>query len=354
MISLFAFLQARSLGAASPIIATAIFILALPVIAAAQASELVGTRARGMGGAFVAVADDATATWWNPAGLPATLIFDGVVEWRGLDTIRDGSIADAGSAGKDRAFNIAASLPVIGFHFTQLRQWRLEPPTAGQGAGRQEGGRLPTARSLLTQHVGVSFAQSLGDAVVVGVTTRFTHGEVSSAAGATGDDVDAAFDRAADAEGESASRGDVDAGILVRLNRVRVGLAARNLAEPSFEDLDGVSWTLERRVRLGVAVVGDGDRAGRHAWVAAFDADLTTDDQVAGRWRGIGAGIERWFATRRVGVRGGVEASTAGEARTSATGGLSVAVPGGVWLEVSGVAGAEERRGWGLSAHVMF
>jgi len=29
----------------------------------------VGARAVGMGGAFVAVADDATAPWWNPAGL---------------------------------------------------------------------------------------------------------------------------------------------------------------------------------------------------------------------------------------------------------------------------------------------
>ena len=37
--------------------------------AGAQIFESVGTRAQGMGGAFVAVADDATASWWNPAGL---------------------------------------------------------------------------------------------------------------------------------------------------------------------------------------------------------------------------------------------------------------------------------------------
>ena len=29
----------------------------------------VGARAVGMGGAFTAVADDATAIWWNPAGM---------------------------------------------------------------------------------------------------------------------------------------------------------------------------------------------------------------------------------------------------------------------------------------------
>jgi hypothetical protein len=29
----------------------------------------IGPRAMGMGGAFAAVADDASAVWWNPAGL---------------------------------------------------------------------------------------------------------------------------------------------------------------------------------------------------------------------------------------------------------------------------------------------
>ena len=37
--------------------------------AEAQSVETIGIRAQGMGGAFTAVADDATATWWNPAGL---------------------------------------------------------------------------------------------------------------------------------------------------------------------------------------------------------------------------------------------------------------------------------------------
>ena len=51
---------------------------ALP--ANAQIYEIVGTRAQGMGGAFVAVADDATATWWNPAGLATGAYFSSVVE----------------------------------------------------------------------------------------------------------------------------------------------------------------------------------------------------------------------------------------------------------------------------------
>jgi len=320
----------------------------------AQGFELVGARARGMGGAFVAVADDASATWWNPAGLPATLVFDGVADLSALNSIPDRPIEDTSSAGQDRALLIAAALPVAALSFTRVQQWRLDPmPTAGALAGRQDGGRVPAAQSLLTQHFGVSFAQSLGDAVVVGATARLVWGGLSSAV-SVGGSIDEAFDRAADATRASTTTGDVDAGVLVRLARVRIGLSARNLAAPTFTGVDGVSWTLDRRVRAGVALVADADRAGRQLWVVAADADLTRDDQVAGTWRGVGAGVERWIAGRRVAVRGGVEASTTGAARTAATGGVSVAVPGGFFLDVAGVAGAQRRRGWGLSAHVMF
>src|SRR5689334_1293811 len=47
-----------------------LFGLAFPRGASAQeVAETVGSRALGMGGAFVAVSDDAMAVYWNPAGL---------------------------------------------------------------------------------------------------------------------------------------------------------------------------------------------------------------------------------------------------------------------------------------------
>jgi hypothetical protein len=342
------------------VVAVVHFVTFSPARASAQAFEAVGTRAAGMGHAFVAVADDATATWWNPAGLPGSLIFDATLEWAALNADRDAPIDKAGNAGQSRTVGLAVAFPVAGASYVRHRQWRIEPPTVGLPAGRQSGGRDPTARALLTHHVGVSLAQSVGDAVVVGVTARVIRGSVSvvQAAGTAGD----AFERAADAPSTGSTRGDVDAGVLVRLSRVRLGLAARNLAAPAFDVDAGVGgtssprqrWRLERRVRVGIAVVGDADRPGRQPWTVSADADLTTDDEVPGGWRGVGAGAERWFGGRRVAVRGGVDGSTAGDARAAGTGGVSVQVPGGWLLEASGALGARERRGWGLTAHVMF
>lgn len=62
----------RALGPAS-LLLPALVLWAAPAAADKYAGEFLhvgaGARALGMGGAFVAVADDASAAWWNPAGL---------------------------------------------------------------------------------------------------------------------------------------------------------------------------------------------------------------------------------------------------------------------------------------------
>ena len=56
------------------------FVVLVPIAVRAQGYEDVGTRAQGMAGAFVAVADDATASWWNPAGLASGAYFNVIFE----------------------------------------------------------------------------------------------------------------------------------------------------------------------------------------------------------------------------------------------------------------------------------
>src|SRR6478735_5595685 len=60
------------------LLAAALLVLSRPVVA--QTFDIVGTRAAGMGGAFVAVADDASATYWNPAGLVTGSVVSAVAE----------------------------------------------------------------------------------------------------------------------------------------------------------------------------------------------------------------------------------------------------------------------------------
>jgi long-subunit fatty acid transport protein len=72
-------------------------LLGFPGPARAQTFGGIGTRAEGMGGAFVAVADDASAVYWNPAGIATGATFDLQV-----------------SAAKGKTVFVGAALPVMG------------------------------------------------------------------------------------------------------------------------------------------------------------------------------------------------------------------------------------------------
>src|SRR3989442_15512345 len=85
-------------------------VVSAPLTARAQHYEDVGVRAQGMAGAFVAVADDATATWWNPAGLATGAFFSGVVEYDSLQEPRTSGDPAGGGA---QAGGAAAAVPTL-------------------------------------------------------------------------------------------------------------------------------------------------------------------------------------------------------------------------------------------------
>jgi hypothetical protein len=277
--------------------------------AAAQAAgaggmEVLGVRAQGMGGAFVAVADDATAVYWNPAGLPS---------------------GDLVSLAMERSH---VSLPSAGGDAPALRTGAVLIGTPPLAAGYYRLGS--------THVVPVAVVQSIGEYVDVGGAVKAVWGE--------------------GIDGRTHAGVDADLGVMVRTQAWRVGLVLRNLAGPSFGPeviaFGGTRYRLERHARVGVALFP------REGLTLAVDADLTSLDQRAGsgaledaRRRAIAIGAEQQVSPRVV-VRGGVRAQTIDGARPSASGGASLLLRPSIWADVQATGGGDRSdRSWtvGLS-----
>src|SRR5688572_33180567 len=92
-----------------------------PLGASAQVTEATGPRALGMGGAFVAVASDSSATWWNPAGLAAGPFFDMSL----ARTVLSGASDLPAWRQKTSSFSIAT--PPVGFAYYRFRITDIQP-----------------------------------------------------------------------------------------------------------------------------------------------------------------------------------------------------------------------------------
>src|SRR3954470_216590 len=106
--------------------------------ASAQTFESVGVRAQGLGGAFVAVAGDATASWWNPAGLATGAYLSSVVEHVRLTT--PANPPASGPASRTAAGDFAISFPALGLSYYRLRVSEIADPgsTVAAPGNRQD------------------------------------------------------------------------------------------------------------------------------------------------------------------------------------------------------------------------
>ncbi|MGH2400421.1 MAG: conjugal transfer protein TraF [bacterium] len=281
---------------------TLAFLLTVSTAAGAQPFETLGVRALGMGGAFVAVADDATAVWWNPAGLATGGIFSLAIEHESLDE-RSGS-------------GIITGTPPLGLSYIRTR-----------------------LDGLVTHQAGVTVLYTLVEGFTVGSTLKFVRGLAT-----VGPD---------DAPGRATNSFDLDAGALYVRGPWRAGLTVRNIAEPEFETVAGIPLRLERMTRAGAAWL-EGN------WTVSVDLDLTASAVApragtAEERRMLAAGTE-WRWGRRLAARGGFRLNTAGDERAPvATGGFGIAVWGSVWMDAQVTGGGEVGdRGWGLAGRVHF
>jgi hypothetical protein len=325
--------------------------LSVTPTAHAQGVEALGTRALGMGGAFVAVADDATATYWNPAGLATGPLFSTVFAWQTDQTGEKnapptGDLLQGAFQGGSSGI-LAVSTPPLGFTYYQVRVTHLRP--TGQGGPAVD--PIGVASSLTTHQTGVTLVQSLSEHLHVGATLKYIRARAIVTNRLFGEDDADEVKRVDDLPGITSAKFDLDLGAMAVFGRTRAGLVIRNVTEPEFDaTADGrVALPLQRQVRAGVAFQAT------DTTILSVDVDLTRTDTELGVRRHVAVGGERWWFARRLGLRGGFRVNTVDDADPVASAGVSVGLTPSVSVDSFVTRGASQSdRAWGVSGRLAF
>jgi hypothetical protein len=201
------------------------------------------------------------------------------------------------------------------------------------------------AETLKTTQYGATVLQAVAPGVILGSTLKLVRGFAASEAviGTTGSN---ALSQAFSLQGQTVTRFDFDVGLMVDMKQVRLGLAAKNLEEPTFPEPRGTPFTLHRQVRAGVAVLPT------TGLTLALDLDLETIDLRGGLRRMIAFGAEDRLGGRFA-LRGGVRWSVTGDRQLVGSMGLSVALRPGAWVDGHYTQGAlDGDRGFGIAFRV--
>jgi hypothetical protein len=272
-------------------VSLALFTFFTPQSLVAQTFGGVGERAQGMAGAFVAVADDASAVYWNPAGLAWPI----------------GSTFDAQVGVGDEAAFFGVALPSLGVSYYRL------PIVFASGNRQVEGSGEVQIRPPKTSNIGVTVNQTVVNGLVIGSTLRLVTGGFEHQPGRT--------------------TVNMDAGAVYSVGNFRAGLTARNLRELEFQSPSG-QFATSRQVRAGVAFAPRALPSGVHGpFTVAFDVDLTKTAGIGEDFRDAAIGAERWFEAGRLGARAGVRWSTINDPNPAISGGLTIRLPHSTYVE---------------------
>jgi hypothetical protein len=264
--------------------------------AAAQTFETLGTRAGGMGGAFVAVADDATAVYWNPAGLALSgSLFSLVIE-TGQDKAEPDDLV---AAGRRSASMVALTTPPLGLAYYRLSFTKIAPLSAVLTASAVP---AVNVERLITHHAGVTVVQQLTTSIAIAVTGKMVHGNAVSAVVLNGNRDDL-FDSADDLPDKGTTKFDADIGVMARLRAWRAGLTVRNITEPEFTTAGADPLELKRQTRAGVAFLGVA------GLIASADVDIERQQGSLGEERNFAGGGEARIMPRLF-VRSGIHFNT--------------------------------------------
>ena len=322
-----------------------------PAALQAQSIEVIGTRAAGLGGAFVGVADDGSAAYWNPAGLAAGAYFSLV-----LDTGSEQAVPeDAFRGRRQSSLLLAAAMPALSFTYYRLQRTDATPhalllPQTGSAPAVITAPLPVRVDSLVTHHVGVTLVQSIFQNVAVGSTLKVVRG-IAGSASAGFVTADEALDDV-ELRGRGSTRFDLDLGAMATFGRLKAGLTLRNVREPEFGlgDEDR-TLQLERQARAGVSyAIADN-------WMAAADLDLIETEDAFGARRDLAFGVEGRL-TRRLTARTGLRfniADNEGDGQRAFAFGGSFAARGSVWVDAAAILGGERGgSGWRVGARFIY
>jgi hypothetical protein len=297
---------------------------------AQQVFESVGSRALGMGGAFVAVADDGSAAFWNPAGVALAPKGNLTVEWTRFQTGNQDQPPAPGPTTRTASF---ASFGSSNFCLSYASLQGTDMVATSSGT---------MAELLKTTQYGATVLQGLSSGVILGSTLKLVRGFAGSeaVAGTTGSN---ALSQVSSLQGPTVTRFDFDVGLMVNMKQVRLGLAAKNLEEPSFPEPRGTPFTLQRQVRAGIAVLPTS------GLTLDLDFDLQAIDLRGGLRRMIAFGGEDRLGSH-LALRGGLRWSVTGDRQLVGSAGVSVALRPGAWIDGHYTQGGlDGDRGFGIA-----